>query len=320
MPSLSSEDWPSEPERQYARRQLRLAEEYDLDVDSCTIDTERGEGIHYLAAGPPDGEPVVLLHGITEPAAIWLPLMPALAARYRLYAPDIPGEGLSTKLSYTGRDPRSFMTAYLLTLFDELGLDQPHVVAHSLGGWQAFFLALDHDRVDRLCLVGAPVGLSRDFPLLVRLFTVRGINRLLFWLMTRGDAVRSARQWLDLFGVVDDSAVPESFYELYAVRYELPGLQDSLRSLMTEGGSFGRMIPLTDLTEEIVGIDRPTAFVWGSEDYYWEPKVGRDVAKRMPDAEFHELPEHGHTPWLEPGDEVAELVRSFLDGESNEHQ
>lgn len=260
----------------------------------------------------PDGDPVVLLHGLTEPAATWLPMLPALAERYRLYVPDMPGEGLSTKPSYRGRNLRSFLAEYLLAVFDALGIDCPHVVAHSLGGWQAFFVTIDHDRVDRLCLVGAPVGVSREFPLLVRLFTVRG--GLLFWLMTRGDAVESARQWLRLFGVVDDSEVPDEFYELYAVRQEIPGLEESLRSMMTEAGTFGRMNPLTDLSEEIVDIERPTAFIWGSEDYYWEPTTGRGIARRMPDAEFHELPDHGHTPWLEPSDEVETRVQSFLDG------
>jgi pimeloyl-ACP methyl ester carboxylesterase len=182
-----------------------------------------------------------------------------------------------------------------------------------MGGWQAFFLALDHDCVDRLCLVGAPVGVSRDFALLVRLFTVRGINRLLFWLMTRGDGIENAKRWVNLFGVVDDSAVPERFYELYAVRQEIPGLHDSLRSLMTEGGSFGRMIPLTNLSKEIVGIERPTAFIWGVEDYYWPPEVGRTVARQMFDAEFHELPGHGHTPWLEPSNGVETRVHPFLE-------
>ncbi|MFB6228166.1 MAG: alpha/beta fold hydrolase [Halobacteriales archaeon] len=312
-PPLSAEDWPTESERRYAKRQARFATECGLDVESRTIETDAVGRIHYLAAGAADGEPVVLLHGITEPAAIWLPMMPALADQYRLYAPDMPGEGLSTKPSYRGRNLRSFMSAYLVEFFDKLGIDRATVVAHSMGGWQAFFLALDHDCVDRLCFVGAPVGASRDFPLLVRLFTVSGINRLLFWLMTRGDGIENARRWVNLFGVVDDSAVPTTFYELYAARQEVPGLQDSLRSLMSEGGSFGRMIPLTDLSEEIIGIEHPTAFVWGSEDYYWEPEVGRTVARRLPDAEFHELPNHGHTPWLEPGDEVETRVRSFLE-------
>jgi len=82
---------------------------------------------------------------------------------------------------------------------------------------------------------------------------------------------------------------------------------------MTEAGSFGRMRAVTDLREEIVDLERPAMFVWGSADYYWDPEVGRTAARRMPDAAFHELADHGHTPWLEPGNEAALRVRSFLD-------
>ena len=81
-----------------------------------------------------DGDPVVLLHGIREPAATWLPMMPALADRYRLYAPDMPGEGVSAKPNYRTRDLRSYMAACLLEMFDELGIDRPHGVRLGIGG------------------------------------------------------------------------------------------------------------------------------------------------------------------------------------------
>ena len=71
---------------------------------------------------------------------------------------------------------------------------------------------------------------------------------------------------------------------------------------------------MADLREEIVAIEQPTAFIWGAEDYYWPPDVGRRLADRMADAEFHALDDHGHGPWLEPGDEAATLVRTVLDG------
>lgn len=310
----SPTDWPSKPEQRYAKRQARLASHYDLDVDSCVIDTDAAGRIHYLVAGDPDGEPVVLLHGVSVTAATWLPMAPALTDAYRLYIPDRPGRGLSAAPSYRGRDLRQFMVGYLLELFDELGLDRPHGVGNSLGGQQAFLLSIDHDRVDRLCLVGGPGGVSKEFSLLWRLTTVRGLNRLLFWLLNRGDPVENAREATRRLLVVDDSAVPEPFYELLAASQELPGRQRSLRSLNTEQGSFGRMHSLFDLRDEIVGIQRPTVFVWGTEDSFWPPEVGRSVADRMPDAEFHELLGHGHVPWLEQGEEAETRVRSFLDG------
>ncbi len=314
LTGISPNEWDSEAEQRYAERQARLAAHYGIEMESRTIDTDTAGRVHYLAAGDPDGTPVVLLHGVSVSAATWLPMVPALADEYRIYMPDRPGRGLSAAPSYRGRDLRQFLVEYLIELLDGLDLDRPDVIGSSLGGLQAFLLAIDHDRVDRLCLVGAPGGVSKEFSFLWRLLTVRGVNRLLLWLMTKGDPIENARTSARKFLVVDDSAIPEPFYELLAAGQKLPGRKRSLRSLTTEQGSFGRMHQIFDIREEIVGIDRPTAFVWGTEDSFWPPEVGRPLAERMSDAAFHELPDHGHVPWLEPGEETETRTRSFLDG------
>lgn len=83
-------DWPSRSERRYAKRQARLADHYGLDVESRIRDTDAGR-THYLVTGNPDGEPVVLLHGVSVSAATWLPMAPALTNEYRLYISDRPG-------------------------------------------------------------------------------------------------------------------------------------------------------------------------------------------------------------------------------------
>ena len=283
-------------------------------IDSLVVDTESAGRVHVLAAGNPDGEPVLLTHGLSTTGATWLPLFPALTDEYRLYAPDRPGRGLSDPVSYKGRDLRSFLGAYLLEVCDALELERPHVVGNSLGGGQAFFLAIDADRVDRLCLVGGPMGVSKDVPLLYRLPTIRGLSRVLFWLMSRGDPIENARDRMSPLNVVDDSAISDEFYEMYGIGSELPGRTRSLRSLNNQQTSFGRMHPMYDIREEIVTIERPTSFIWGTEDSFFAPEVGRPIAEHMPDAEFHVLADHGHTPWLEPGEEVERRLRTFLDG------
>ena len=305
--------WSSEPERQYAACQAGLAAHYDLAIDSRTVETDSAGRVHYLVAGDPDGEPVILLHGVSTTAATWLPLVGALTDRYRLYIPDRPGRGLSAAPSYRGRYLRSFLVDYLADLCAAEALDRPHVVGNSLGGLQALLLAIDRDRVDRLCLVGAPAGLSPEFPLAWRLLTVQGLNRLLLWLQRRGDPIENARATVSGQLVADESAIPEIFYKLMAARQGSPAHERSLRSLLTAEGSYGRMHPVFDIREEVVDIECPTAFVWGDEDAFWPPEVGRPVADEMADAAFHELSNHGHMPWLEPGDEAETRVRSFLD-------
>ena len=313
--SLAPGDWPTGEQRRYAELQEALADEHDVEIDSRVIDTDAAGRVHYLEAGNPEGEPAVLLHGSSTTGATWLPMVPALADEYRLIVPDRPGRGLSAAPSYRGRHLRSFLVTYLVELFDEVGVAEPHLVGNSLGGLQAFLLALDHDRASRLCLVGGPGGLSTQFPAFYRLLTVRGVNRLLFWLAGRGDPVESAKDRFEGMIVEDDSAISETFYALYGANDQIPGNQTSQRSYSTECGSFTRMVPLFDISDEIVTIDRPTCFVWGTADALFEPSVGRPIADRMANAEFHTLEGHGHVPFLEPGDETETIVRAFLDGE-----
>lgn len=308
---LSPTEWADPTEREYAELQAAYADVYDVDPDSWVIETDAAGDVHYLRGGDPDGDPVLLLHGVSTHAATWMPMLPALQD-FDVIVPDRPGRGLSEPVGYGGHDLRSFMVAYLTDLLDELDIDSPHVVGNSLGGQQAFLLAIDHDRVDRLCLIGGPGGISRDFDLLWKLQTVRGLNRVLFWLLTRGDPIETARTNAEQFLVDDTSAIHEEFYELLAVGQRLPGRMRSLRSLTTQQGSFLRMHPIFDLRDEIVDIDRPTAYVWGTEDSFWPPSVGRPVAEQMPDAEFHVLDDHGHMPFLEPGDRTQSVVRTFL--------
>lgn len=309
---LAPEDWADPAERAFAQRQADLAAAHDLALESRVVETDTAGRVHYLVGGDPDGEPVLFLHGINVPGATWIPLLPALAEGYRLYVPDRPGRGLSEPRRYDGETLRSFMGGYPAEFLDRVGVDRPHVVANSLGGLQAFLLALDHDRVDRLCLVGAPGGLTTEFPLLFRLSTMTGFNRLFYWLLRRGEDVESVKERLEQFNVVDNSAVSDAFVELLLAHRDLPGRLDSERSLALSESSWGRIHPVFDLTDELRTYDRPVSFVWGAEDALWGPEVGRPVAERMPDAEFHTLPDHGHVPWLEPDEGVSERVRAFL--------
>lgn len=86
------------------------------------------------------------------------------------------------------------------------------------------------------------------------------------------EPVEYARRWIGRI-VEDDSTIPDAFYELYAVRNEIPGLEASLRSLMTELSTFGRGRPLLDIRDDVADIERPTSFVWGAEGCYWRPQL-----------------------------------------------
>ena len=93
--------------------------------------------LHHVEAGR--GEPVVLLHGWPQTWYEWRKVMPALAERYRVIAPDLRGLGDSSR-PLEGYDKQT-VAADVGELLDHLGVERFHLVGHDWGGPTAFALA-----------------------------------------------------------------------------------------------------------------------------------------------------------------------------------
>ncbi len=90
-----------------------------------------GEVLAYLQMGDPKGPPIVLIHGYTDSARDWVPMLPFMPKRFRLILVDIRGHGESSKpeCCYTRYD-----FAYdIKLLLDRLHVRKADIVGHSLG-------------------------------------------------------------------------------------------------------------------------------------------------------------------------------------------
>lgn len=97
----------------------------------------RGVKTAYLDEGPADAQPIVLLHDGSpgsDAQSCWAPLIPLLAKKYRIIAPDMTGSGRSEKLIHLDTDYYSHMIGQLAALCDALVLTPPALVGASLGG------------------------------------------------------------------------------------------------------------------------------------------------------------------------------------------
>jgi pimeloyl-ACP methyl ester carboxylesterase len=90
-----------------------------------------------IGAGPP----LVLLHPLGADRRVWDPIAGSLGATHEVIAVDLPGFGQSPPLQRTTPTPRALADA-VAALLGELGIERPHVVGNSLGGWVALELAL----------------------------------------------------------------------------------------------------------------------------------------------------------------------------------
>lgn len=106
---------------------------------------------------PGEGTPIVFLHGMTDTSVRWIPYGEALAG-HDVYAIDIMGDvGRSVhEVGFTGADDYA---SWLGETFDALGIDKPHLVGASLGGYLAFAYAMVPGRVSSLIGLD-PVGVA----------------------------------------------------------------------------------------------------------------------------------------------------------------
>jgi pimeloyl-ACP methyl ester carboxylesterase len=106
--------------------------------------------LHYVIGG--QGDPQVLLHGWAQTWYEWRQVMPALAERYTVIAPDMRGLGDSAK-PLDGYDARS-VAGDIAELVKQLGYSEIFLTGHDLGGWVAYAYAAAHrDEVRRLAVM-----------------------------------------------------------------------------------------------------------------------------------------------------------------------
>ena len=120
------------------------------------FETVEGIRLHYVESGRTDGETVVLLAGFPESWYAWRKIMPILGDRFRIIAPDLPGQGDSDR-PLEGYDTQTIATV-LARLLERRNIDRFYLVAHDVGAWVAFpFAVMFADSVKRLALLDAGI-------------------------------------------------------------------------------------------------------------------------------------------------------------------
>jgi pimeloyl-ACP methyl ester carboxylesterase len=111
-----------------------------------------GARLHYLTAGK--GTPLILLHGYAETSLMWRPLIPALAERFTVIAPDLPGIG-DSDIPPNGLDMKS-AAIRIHDLAKALGVQKAEVVGHDIGLMVAYAYAAQFPtEVTKLVLMNA---------------------------------------------------------------------------------------------------------------------------------------------------------------------
>ncbi|HEX8123229.1 MAG TPA: alpha/beta hydrolase [Solirubrobacteraceae bacterium] len=124
-----------------------------LDVEHSFVEA-RGQRFHVAQAG--EGLPLVLLHGWPQHWWMWRLVMPTLATRFRLIAPDLRGLGWSDAPE-DGPYDKLTLAEDVLAVLDELGVGRFRLMGHDWGGYVSLLIAATaRERVERMIPMSFP--------------------------------------------------------------------------------------------------------------------------------------------------------------------
>ncbi|QRN97324.1 alpha/beta hydrolase [Archangium violaceum] len=276
--------------------------------------TTRVDGIDlfYREAGPADAPVVVLLHGFPTSSHMYRNLIPALADRYRVIAPDYPGFGQS---AMPAREDFPYSFAKFADLIDGL-LDR-------LGATSYALYVMDY---------GAPVGfrLALKHPERVTALIVQNGNAYEAGLQAFWNPLRE--YWADGSAAKREVLRPMMSLEVTRFQY-VDGVKDVSRispdnwvhdqALLDRPGNAEIQLDLfydyrtnVALYPKFQSFFRehqpPTLIVWGANDQIFPAEGAKAFKRDLPNAELHLL-DSGHFALEDKADEIIPLMRDFLE-------
>jgi pimeloyl-ACP methyl ester carboxylesterase len=254
---------------------------------------------------------VLLIHGITSNADAWRQVIPALAERHTVVAPDLLGHGGSAK-------PRGdySLGAYasgLRDLMAALGHDRATVVGHSMGGGIAMQLAYQFpERVERLGLVSSG-GLGREVGLVLRAATLPGAEWVLPLLTRRGPraAIGAGAEVLARLGRRTRADVRGTALGLRSLS-DPEARRAFLHTARSILDGSGQRVSATDRLYLAQGM--PTLIVWGDRDPMIPAAHGIAAHALIPHARLELFEGAGHYPFEEDPERFAQVLGDFIAG------
>ncbi|MEW7847323.1 alpha/beta hydrolase [Massilia aurea] len=276
-------------------------------VRHTTIDID-GVDVFYREAGPSNAPAVLLLHGFGASSHMFRDLIPALADRYRVVAPDLPGFGMTrTDASFT------FTFEHLADVIDAfttaVGLDRYAIYVFDYGAPVGWRLAVRHpERITAIVSQNGNAyeeGLSPGWaPMRAAWAEPSAANR---------EALRrfnsfEMTQWQYTEGVKDVARVAPDGYALAFAATERIGVEAQMDLLVDYGQNIAQYAQLHAYFRQY---QPPLLAIWGENDPFFLPVGAHCFQRDLPQAQVRFL-ETGHFALETHGPEITDAMRSFL--------
>lgn len=242
-----------------------------------------GGRVHLLRGGT--GAPLLFLHAAGG-AGQWLEFHELLARRFEVFAPDHPGFGGSDDLADV--EAMDDLVFHYLDVIERLGLDRPHVVGASFGGWLAAELAVAAPHVIGSLTLLSPAGLRLpEHPV------------------------------TDLFFLTPPQLVTTLFHDPTRAAFPADPDIDAVLTAYRDQSALARFswVPFLSnpkLERRLHRITAPTLVVWPSDDRLIPIAHGHRYAELIPSAGFTVVEDCGHAMYMERPAEFADVTANFL--------
>lgn len=272
-----------------------------------------GLDIFYREAGPRNAPAILLLHGFPTSSHMFRNLIPALADKYHVVAPDYPGFGNSSAPSAKEFDYTFDNLANLIEKFTEkAGLKKYSIYLMDYGAPIGFRLAVNHpERVQALIVQNGNAydeGLDNEFWEPIKAYWKDRTD-------AQGDGLRSlltldATKWQYTHGVRNVETISPDTWGHVQPLLDRPGNQEIQLALFY---SYGSNPPIYPKWQKYLREHQPpTLIVWGQNDAIFPAAGAHPYQRDLKNVELHLL-DTGHFALEEDGAQIATLMRNFLE-------
>ncbi len=270
-----------------------------------------GSKVFYREAGPKTAPTILLLHGFPTSSHMFRNLIPVLADRYHVIAPDLPGFGFSDV-----PDRRQFLYTFenlakvIDTFTQTIGLERYGIYVFDYGAPVGFRLALAHpERVTAIISQNGNAyeeGLSQGWnPIQKYWKEPTPENRAALRDFLTPEATKSQY----LYGVQDETLVAPEAYQLDSTLLARPGIDEIQLDLFLD---YASNVALYPKFQEYFRTNRPPLLaVWGKHDPFFLPPGAEAFKRDNPNAEVH-FYDAGHFALETHHREIADAIREFL--------
>jgi len=270
-----------------------------------------GSKIFYREAGSKTAPTILLLHGFPTSSHMFRNLIPALADRYHVVAPDLPGFGFSdapdrNRFRYTFEHLAEVIGKFTQTI----GLDRFAIYIFDYGAPVGLRMALAHpERITAIISQNGNAyeeGLSQGWSPIQKYWKeATKENRAALRDFLTPEATKSQY----LYGVIDETLVAPETYQLDSALLARPGNDEIQLDLFLD---YASNVVLYPKFQEYFRAKRPPLLaVWGKSDPFFLPPGAEAYKRDIPDAEVN-FYDTGHFALETHHQEIADAIRDFL--------